>query len=61
MGTKNLLTLKAHLDLVIKRFFLNEFVYENMVQLMASVLGLLGFICNYVFYVFGVIFRFVFR
>jgi len=57
MGTKSLLMLKSHIDSINIRV-VNDFVCVNMLWAFAS---LRVFVCNYVFYEFGLVIRYIFR
>ncbi|KAL5123275.1 60S ribosomal protein L34 [Glycine soja] len=57
MGTKSLFMLKSHIDSINLRV-VNDFVCVNMLWAFAS---LRVFVCNYVFYAFGLLLRYLFR
>ncbi|XP_058746005.1 uncharacterized protein LOC131618866 [Vicia villosa] len=57
MGTKKIVMLKTHID-SIKLYFHNDFVYENLIWVLASIWI---FLCNYVLHSIGSILTYIFR
>ncbi|CAI8606813.1 unnamed protein product [Vicia faba] len=57
MGTKKIVMLKTHID-SIKLCFPNDFVYENLIWVLASIWI---FLCNHVLHFIGLILTYIFR